>query len=158
MRESWTRQSQQFPPELDRLLLDANVNAYLKDYLKAVGFDVVFAIDVDANIHDDTSILIWARSHNRILVTHDKFRDGATRFKLYLEIYNNGGKVLQVIGGPQSPPLTSLGKILVNREKWSLFFSNNDGLVRLSATGMKSLSPGELYREIQGRFFDTPQL
>ncbi len=140
-----------FPPRLERLILDADVNALLVPYLKAVGFDVVFAPEItEVNIHDDTDIVKWARRHRRYLVCHDKFKDKQTRLKLYFEVFENGGQVIQINGGPQQDPTTSLGKILVNRENWLGFFHEyEDGIVRLSTHSVKTYPPDKLYREIQ---------
>ncbi len=116
-------------PKLERLLLDGDVNAYLERYLTAIGFDVVFATRVDVDIRDDTEVLKWARRHRRIMVCHDKFRDGQTRMKLYREVYDNGGRIIRIGGKPDQHPLTSLGKIVVHRQDWMDFFSENVGMV-----------------------------
>ena len=143
-------------PRLERLLLDGDVNAYLERYLTAIGFDVVFATQVDVDIHDDTAILKWARRRRRIMVCHDKFRDGQTRIKLFQEVYTNGGRIIRIGGKPDQPPLTSLGKILVHRRDWLDFFSENDGMVLVHMTGMKKMPREELLRQIQKVMFDPP--
>ncbi len=133
------------------MLLDTDVNVKLKVYLEAVGFDVVFANDANVNIHDDTAILVWARNHHRIFVTHDRFKDGKTKFKLYNELYENGGHAIQIGGGSHIPLLTSLGKILIHREDWVEFFDKNDGMVLVHKYGMKLMPRAYLHRNMRKR-------
>ena len=141
----------EFPPKLERLLLDADVNALLVPFLEAVGFDVLFAPKVqDVDIHDDAAIVKWARHHRRYLVCHDKFRDKQTRLKLYFEVFENGGPIIQINGGPQQHPLVSLGKMLVHRQKWLNFFEQHeDGIVHLSTQNPAYSPPEKLHKEIQ---------
>ena len=141
-------------PKLERLLLDGDVNAYLERYLTAIGFDVVFATRVDVDIRDDTEVLKWARRHRRIMVCHDKFRDGQTKMKLYREVYDNGGSIIRIGGKPDQHPLTSFGKIVVHRQDWLDFFSGNDGLVLVHMTGMKKIPRKDLISQIQKVMFD----
>ena len=145
-----------FPPKLDRLLLDADINPLVVPYLEAVGFDVLFAPrESGIDIHDDKAIVKWARQHRRFLVCHDKFKDKQTRLGLYFEVYENGGQIIQIHGGPQQHPTVSLGKILVNREKWLEFFSEfEDGIVRLSTYNVTSYTPDKLHKEIQRLIVD----
>ena len=142
-------------PKLERLVLDTDVNAHLRGYLEAVGFDVLFALHVDVDIHDDTAIVIWARRHRRLFVTHDKFSDRQTRIKLHLEVYENGGQAIRIGGGPEQHPLTSLGKILVHRHKWVEFFKENDGIALVHETGLKLMPREYLYHQIQSRMIDS---
>ena len=155
MNGASTSQGRRFPPKLERLLLDADVNAHVARYLEAVGLDVLFAPRVDVDIHDDTAIVKWARKHKRFLVCHDRFRDKQTRLKLYFEVYENGGRIIQIAGGPQQPVLMSLGKILVHRAVWLAFFKEHeDGLVVVHQTGMNRKPPDDLHTEIQRMVVD----
>ena len=45
--------------------------------------------------------------------------------------------------------MTALGKILVNREKWSKWFQENDGLVILKMDGVIYRRSDELYRMVE---------
>ena len=150
-RRSTTRSSL---PRLERLLLDGDVNAYLERYLTTIGFDVLFATGVDVDIQDDTAVLKWARRHRRIMVCHDKFRDGQTRLRLFREVHDNGGQIIRIGGKPDQNPLTSLGKIIVHRQDWLDFFADNDGMVIVHMTGMKRMPRGYLLRQIQNVMFD----
>lgn len=136
-------------PQLERLLLDADVSVELEPYLRAVGFRVQLAIRTDADITRDSSILRWARRRRYVLVCHDKHRDKTTRLDLYPELYENGGKILRIGGPPGQEELTALGKILVHREKWRTWFAENDGVVIV--TGEKAIyhTASELYTRIQ---------
>ena len=105
------------PPlhKLERLLLDGDIDPELADYLRAVGFDV--------------KVLRLARKQGRILVCHDQHSDKETRLRLYPELHNHGGKILQIGGDSSQMVLTALGKILVWRENWEPWFIGNDGKV-----------------------------
>ena len=115
----------------------------------AVGFDVVFATRVDVDIHDDTEVLKWARRRRRIMVTHDRFEDGATKHKLYQEVYDNGGKIIQIARRRNQDPIMLLGKVLVHRRDWLAFFEENEGMVLLHVDGMKRMPRNYLIRQIQ---------
>jgi hypothetical protein len=134
---------------LERLLLDADVNVELEPLLSAVGFRTELALRVDVNIRKDVDILRWARRHRYILVCHDKFKDRQTRLELYPEIYHNGGKIIQIGGGPSQDCYTSLGKILLHRSKWREFFSEYDGIVIVHEQGMNKRDANKLYSVIQ---------
>ena len=153
MKKDSTRRSRQ-PPRLGRIFLDADVDARLEQYLSAVGFDVIFATRTDVDIHDDVAVLKWARRHRRIMVTHDKFRDGPTKHKLYREVYENGGKIIQIVRKKNQSPPVLLGKILVHMQDWKTFFEDNEGIVLLHTNGMKRMSREHLIRQIQNTFAD----
>ena len=144
-------------PRLERLLIDTDVNPHLARYLRAVGFNVLFAAKVKVDYRDDIAIIKWARSHSRIVVTHDRYRDRATKIRACQEIYENGGQVIQVSRGQSQTPLTSLGKILAHREDWVKFFQENDGMVLVHQTGMTPMPRAYLIRQIQSQL-DLPAL
>ncbi len=137
-------------PKLERLLLDTDVNANLVRYLRALRFGVLFAAKVKVNTRDDAAIVKWARNHNRILVCHDKYQNREHKIRVFQEIYENGGHVIQIAGGSGQDILTSLGKLLANREKWINFFKENDGVALLHGGGMKPMTRQYLVRQIQG--------
>ncbi len=116
-------------PKLERLLLDGDIYPELADYLRAVGFDVSFAPRGSKLIRDDVKVLRLARKQGRILVCHDQHNDKETRLRLYPELHNHGGKILQIGGDSSQMVLTALGKILVWRENWEPWFIENDGKV-----------------------------
>lgn len=139
-------------PELEHLLIDTDVKATISQYLEAVGFNVVFAGKVKVNYHDDCAIIKWARKHKRILVCHDRYKDNSTKIRVCHEIYKHGGHVIQISGSPAQHVLTSVGKVLLHREKWLEFFSNNDGIVLLKQGEMKPMPRSYLIQQIQGIF------
>ena len=153
MKRDSTKRSRQLP-RLGRIFLDADVDARLEQYLAAVGFDVIFATRTNVDIHDDVAVLKWARRHRRIMVTHDKFRDGPTKYKLYREVYENGGKIIQIVRKRNQTPPLLLGKILVHMRDWEAFFEENEGIVLLHASGMKRMPREHLIRQIQKAFTD----
>lgn len=128
------------------------MKATLESYLVAIGFDVQFVVKQPVNVRDDVAVARFARKHRRVLVTHDRFKDGKTKVRLFQELATKGGKALQIHGGGQQPVLTSLGKILVRRTQWVQWFKENrDGLVRLSLEDMKSFNREHLSRQVQAR-------
>ena len=134
------------------------MNARLVPYLAAIGFDVVFAPRVDVNIRDDREVLKWARRRRRIMICHDKFKDGPTRIKIFKEVYEHGGRVIQVSSKPDRHPLTSLGLILARRRDWLRFFEEEtDGMVLVHMTGMKRMDRDYCLRQFQNILIDpTP--
>jgi hypothetical protein len=137
--------------KLERLLLDADVNIDLEPLLRAIGFRTEFALRVGVNIRNDTDILRWARRHRYIMVCHDKFKDRQTRMELYPEIYHRGGKIIQIGGGPSQDCYTSLGKLLLHRQKWLEFFREHDGIVIVHEQGMHKRDANDLYTIVQRR-------
>ena len=153
------RQARHRLPRLGRVFLDADVDARLEQYLVAVGFDVVFAIRSGVDIRDDVAVLKWARRHRRIMMTHDRFKDGPTKHKLYQEVYVNGGKIIQIARRQDQSPAMLLGKVLVHLRDWAAFFEENEGMVLLHASGLKRMPREYLIRQIQRTFGDpTPVL
>ena len=142
-------------PRLERLLLDTDLDVEIQPYLEAVGFQTHSALHIEADERDDIALLRWAREHGHILVCHDKHRDRSTRLELYPELNANGGRILRITGHPSQDVLTALGKILVNREKWSRWFQENDGLVILKMDGVIYRRPDELYRMVARYVLDT---
>jgi len=139
-------------PQLERLLLDTDVNVYLEPLLQAVGFRTEFALRVSVNDRNDRQILMWARRHRYIYVCHDKFKDKATRLELYPEIFNHGGKIIQIRGrdGPGQDIYKSLAKILLHREAWVAWFEQNQhGIVQVSTERMTGKTSHQLYTVVQ---------
>jgi hypothetical protein len=126
------------------------VDVELAPYLEAVGFHVEFALRTGVDVRSDTKILRWARRRKYIFVCHDKHKDKSTRLELYPEIYRNGGRIIQIGGLTGQPLLTAFGKIVGNREEWSKFFAENDGVVTVGMHNLKTYNREQLQRWIQG--------
>lgn len=138
-------------PNLEGLVLDADVNALLMRYLSAVGFDVVLATEVGANVRNDVLLLRWATDNHRILVCHDKHR-GNTRMQLTEEICERGGRIIRIGGRPDQHPVTSAGLIMVHRAKWLEFFEEEgDGVAVVHPSGCRLLSRDKLGEQYQRR-------
>jgi len=83
------------------------------------------------------------------MVCHDKHDDRGTRYELYVEIYNNGGKVIRISKDSGQPVLLALGKVLVQREHWREFFATHkDGMVVVHETGFTPLPPEMLMKKV----------
>ncbi len=137
-------------PKLDRIVLDADVNILVRSYLEAVGFDVVLSIEEDINVRSDVAVLQWARDRDRMLVCHDKHRDGHTRMRLFEEIHANGGRILRIGGRPDQSPIISTGMIMVHRQQWLSFFAEHQsGIAIVHRTGCRFSTPGQLLRQIR---------
>ena len=151
LNKASTGRRRQSPSKLERLILDADVNPRIVQYLQALGFDVLFSPNVSSvDIHDDRKMVRWARWRNRILICHDRFKDRQTRMRVFLEVFQNGGKVIRIAGAPQQPILTSLGKLLVHRDDWLKFFSENvDGIATVHMTGMHTRTREDFYTTLQ---------
>lgn len=149
MSEASTNQLKNFP-KLESLLVDADVDPCLIQYLRVVGFNAKFVLDVKVNVHDDAAIIRWAREHNRIVVCHDKYKDRETKFKVFQEIYEHGGHAIQISRGSNQEPLTCLGKLLIHHSVWTEFFKQNDGIVLIHQGGMKPMPRAYLIRQLQG--------
>ena len=142
--------TQQLLPNLDRIVLDADVNMLVRTYLEAVGFDVVLSTQEDVDVRSDVAVLQWARERERMLVCHDKHRDGHTRMRLFEEIHANGGKILRIGGKPDQSPITSTGMIMVHRQQWLSFFEEyQSGIAIVHRTGCRFSTPGDLLRQVR---------
>ena len=140
----------QLLPDLDRIVLDADVNILVRYYLEAVGFDVVLSTEEDVNVRSDVAVLQWARERDRMLVCHDKHRDGHTRIRLFEEIHSNGGRILRIGGRPDQSPITSTGMIMVHRQQWMLFFEEHQsGIAIVHRTGCRFNTPQDLLRQVR---------
>ncbi len=129
----------------------------LVSYLKVVGFNVVWGYHAKVNIHSDPAMVAFARKYHRILVCHDQHRKKA-KIPIILEIYNNGGKVIEVTGSSGQPALTSLAKIIIHRIKWKDFFNSNDGIVRISDANRCKTYPRKDLINLVGRVFEDPSI
>jgi hypothetical protein len=137
-------------PTLERLVLDTDVNARVERYLSNLGFDVVFALRTGVDIRDDAAIVRWAKKNRRILVAHDKWADRKTKTRVFNAIIKYGGQAIQVRGGPSQHELSTVGRIIANREKWLSFFQDNDGICELSTEGCKTRTRAYITRQIRG--------
>ena len=138
-------------PNLESLVLDADVNVLVRRYLVAVGFDAVLATHVGADIRSDLALLQWATSNERILVCHDKHRCH-TRMQLTEEICERGGRIIRIGGRPDQHPVTSAGMIMVHRAKWLEFFQEEgDGIAIVHPSGFKVMTQANLQEQYQRR-------
>ena len=72
-----------------------------------------------------------ARELNRIFITFDELK-GQEGAQFAYELERNGGKVIQILGGPEQNIHRSLGKIWFHFPSWFPFLQQNDGIAVLS--------------------------
>ena len=101
-------------------------------------FDVLLAPRDDLLIQDDVEVLRYARRRRRILVCHDKHADRATQWRLFPELYHNGGRILRIGGDSSQSLILALGKVLIHYEAWSAWFESNPngGRVIVNSSGI----------------------
>ncbi len=153
-----TKHSAELLPRLDRLLLDTDVNPLVGRYLQALQFDVTYALSEGIDIRDDVRILRHARSTSRVMVTHDRFRKTETKVRLYRDLYEAGGCVIQLGGAAQGSPLEAVGRILIHRDDWLSFFHEHDGLMVLSKNKATPIDRANCLRKCQyvSKQFEPP--
>ncbi|MBN1862519.1 MAG: DUF5615 family PIN-like protein [Dehalococcoidales bacterium] len=135
--------SQLQPPNLERFLVDSDIDPELVFLLRKVGFRATHASW--RNIpNDDTKFLVWARKYGYILVSHDKHRDTKTKYSFYSEMYYRGGRVIRV-GKPGQPILRLLGCILAQRHRWLEHFASDSGEAVVHPSGCNFNNACELF-------------
>ena len=91
------------------------------------------------SIHDigrsglvDKEQLIFARENGFVLMTCDQYRhqDGQA---LRAELLTNGGKIIQLRGGPEQPAHQAVAKILMHFSAWREKFSMENGVATFQA-------------------------
>lgn len=85
-----------------------------------------------------------------IVVCHDNHNDVATKIRLYPELFENGGKIIQIHGDSSQDPLTAASKLAVHREEWIEFFDSNSGRVVVSRSSARKQTAQSLYTRVQG--------
>jgi hypothetical protein len=99
-------------PALERFLVDADIDPDVPPYLKAIGFRIVLVVEhPEIDVRDDTALLRYARRHQMILLCHDKHDANSTPPSWYPELARNGGRVIEIGGGPQQPALRAVGNM-----------------------------------------------
>lgn len=100
--------------------------------LRALGWtvDTVYEHPPLATEKDDSRILAWAHSHQMVMITFDSL-GGEAYLRVTRELQRNGGKLIQIGGGPNQPPMRAVGKLLYHHDKWYSFFNEHDGRVNI---------------------------
>ena len=115
-----------------KFLTDAQVNAHVVRMLRALGWQVETVEEHGiADSSPDEWLVAWARERGFVFLTFDAF-SGMTRAKVMAELRGNGGKVLQVHGGPEQPPERAVGRMLFHYPEWFPWLKEHDGLATLS--------------------------
>ena len=68
---------------------------------------------------------------------------------MYPEVYHNGGKIIQIGGGPDQDPYKSLAKLLMHMQEWLEWFKENDGIVIVKGDGIKKQDAHKLFKFVQ---------
>ena len=123
------------------LFLDADVTPGVRRILECAGFTCVSANDAAIRAKlpqgaSDWDVLAEARRRRRVLVCFDKHADQRTRYTWSENLEARGGRVIQITGGPEQPPIEAAAKVLIHYEAWQAFFGEQDTAVAtLGKTG-----------------------
>lgn len=123
------------------LFLDADVIPAVQRVLDCAGFNCVSANDAAVREKlsegaNDWDVLAEARRRRRVLVCFDKHADQRTRYTWSEQLETRGGRVIQISGGPEQPPIEAAAKVLIHYEAWQAFFNEQDtAVVTLGKTG-----------------------
>ena len=80
--------------------------------------------------------MLEARRRRRVLVCFDKHADQRTRYTWSEDLEARGGRVIQITGGPEQPPIEAAAKVLIHYAAWQAFFGEQDTAVAtLGKTG-----------------------
>lgn len=79
----------------------------------------------------DAQQLIAARALGRTLISFDAFR-GRSGAEVAAKLKLHGGKIVQIVGGPQQTTYRSGAKLPWHFVEWTEFLQTNDGVVILS--------------------------
>jgi hypothetical protein len=113
-------------------LTDAQTNIRVVEMLRALGWHMETVYEHGlGNEPADERLVAWARDHGFVFLTFDYFR-GMTRPRVMAELRERGGKVLQVLGGPEQPPERAVGRLLFHFPDWSPSLDSQDGLAVIS--------------------------
>ena len=125
-------------------LADANVIQPVVDLLRSMNMDVLTAQEAGVAFKtQDYLLLQHARLSGRVWITFDYLQkeEGA---RVARELRMNGGKILQIRGGPEQDPRRAAGKVLYHWTAWHGELEAQDGLYRLSdLRGTRFFTPGQ---------------
>ena len=118
-----------------RLLTDEDIPVGWARALNKVGAIDEIGLRIEAtSVHDvgrsglsDRDQLIFARENGYVLLTCDRYLDREGH-ELRAEMATNGGKIIQIRGGPAQPPHEAVAKFLINFGKWLDQRSTEDGV------------------------------
>lgn len=134
-------------PDLNRLLLDADVTPEVESILQAVGFRTEHFLRLDVHARDDITVLLTARRLRRILVCFDRHSDRRTRVNWNAEIGLRGGRVIEISEGPEQDAYRAVGKVLISRAEWLAFFTEKKhGVAVVRDGGWRPLDQAALLR------------
>jgi hypothetical protein len=113
-------------------LTDAQTNLRVVEMLRALAWHVetVYEHGLGAEPADER-LVAWARELGFVFLTFDYFR-GTTRPRVMAELREQGGKVLQVLGGPEQLPERAVGRLLFHYQDWFPHLDTQDGLAVIS--------------------------
>ena len=121
--------------DVTRLLTDEDIPAGWARAINKIAEIEELGLRLDAtSVHDigrsgltDKEQLIFARNDGYVLLTCDRYRhrDGQ---ELRAEFATNGGRIIQIRGGPAQPIQEAVAKFLINYGKWKMQHSNADGI------------------------------
>jgi len=91
-----------------KLLLDQDIYAVTARFLKAQGYDVITAAEVNLSRSADTELLDFAREHKRILITRDRDFGGF----IFVHSFGSGVIYLRMMPSTLDAVHRELGRVL----------------------------------------------
>lgn len=132
-----------------KFLTDTQTNQRLVEALRKLDWDVRTAYDEQLGGKiKDYLILRRANELDRVFLTLDELR-GESGTEIARELRTNGGKTLQIMGGPGQDFYRAIGKLLFHYLDWTQFLEANDGIVIVSdlKQNCKCFTPEQYHQE-----------
>ena len=114
-----------------KYLTDSQTSIHLVELLLMIEWEVETVYEHGIATEPNDAVLVkYAHEKGMVFVTFDDLR-GDQGFRVTREISQNGGRMIQIAGGPQQPVTRCAGKLLLHYENWHPFLEKNDGRANL---------------------------
>ena len=103
----------------------------------------------------DHRVVAWGREHGLVVLSMDKFQNAQDANEVLNEIRLNGGKLIQIWGGPGQPLEQALGRLLIHHHVWFPLIQE-DGWLQLK-DGRPAISGQRLQKGQSGGYIWRPR-
>ena len=137
-----------------KYLTDSQTNIHLVELLLKIEWEVETVYQHGVATEPNDAVLVrYAHEKGMVFVTFDDLK-GDQGYRVTREISRNGGRLIQIAGGPQQPITRSAGKLLLHYENWHPFLESNDG-----SANLRDARPAKLFHrdEMNERWTRLPQ-